>query len=137
MRIRYDDSAEIDIREFRDILERSTLGERRPIGSELVLSAMLKHADLVCTAWDQSKLVGVARSVTDFEYCCYLSDLAVDKAYQRRGIGKELIRMTQALLGTEASLILLAAPKAADYYPALGFEKHGSAWVIPSRKSID
>jgi predicted N-acetyltransferase YhbS len=94
---------------------------------------MLEHADLLCTAWDDSKLVGVARSVTDFEYCCYLSDLAVDKEYQRSGIGKELIRLTRSKLGGRAKIVLLAAPNAESYYGHIGFEPHQSAWTLPAR----
>ncbi len=100
------------------------MGERNRI------EAMLKHANLLCTAWDGEKLVGVARSVTDFEYCCYLSDLAVDEKYQRQGIGKELIRLTQSKLGDKAKIILLSAPKAEAYYPKIGFKPHRSAWVL-------
>ena len=87
-------------------------------------------ANLLCTAWDGGKLVGVTRSVTDFEFCCYLSDLAVDEAYQRQGIGRELVRLTQSRLGKRATIILLAAPKAEGYYPKLGFAAHRSAWVL-------
>ena len=93
---------------------------------------MLENADLLCTAWDNGKLVGVARSVTDFEYCFYLSDLAVDESYQKQGIGRELIRLTQSRLGAKAKLILLSAPAAVEYYPKLGFAVHPSAWVIPA-----
>lgn len=136
MSLQYVTSKPITVEDFRDLLIRSTLAERRPIEDEETLAAMLKHADILCTAWDDTKLIGVARSVTDFQYCCYLSDLAVDEAYQGSGVGKELIRQTQSLLGTRASLILLAAPKAVDYYPKLGFEKHNSAWVIGARTEI-
>ena len=82
------------------------------------------------------KLVGVARSVTDFEFCCYLSDLAVDQAYQKRGIGRELIRLTQSRLGKKAKLILLSAPKAEGYYPKIGFDQHRSAWVLAADKDL-
>lgn len=97
---------------------------------------MLKHANLLCTAWDGATLVGVARSVTDFEFCCYLSDLAVDEKYQRRGIGRELIRLTQSQLGPKAKLILLSAPDAETYYPRVGFDQHRSAWVITAAQSL-
>jgi ribosomal protein S18 acetylase RimI-like enzyme len=119
--------------EFVDLLRRSTLGERRPIDDPKCVAAMLKYGNLLCTAWDDSKLVGVARSLTDFEYCCYLSDLAVDKEYQRIGIGKGLIRLTQSRLGERAKIILLAAPMAEDYYRRIGFEAHRSAWILPAR----
>jgi predicted N-acetyltransferase YhbS len=122
--------------EFVDLLKRSKLAERRPIDSPNCIKAMLQHADLLCTAWDDSKLVGVARSVTDFEYCCYLSDLAVDREYQRIGIGKGLIRLTQSRLGAKAKIILLAAPDAETYYRHLGFEAHKSAWIWNSNRAL-
>jgi len=97
---------------------------------------MLRHSNLLCTAWDDGKLVGVARSVTDFEYCCYLSDLAVDKEYQRIGIGKGLIRLTQSRLGEKAKIILLAAPDAEGYYGHIGFEAHRSAWILNPNSAL-
>src|SRR5207249_11723604 len=117
MTIQYDTSRKITESQFIDLLKRSTLAERRPIEDSKCISAMLRHADLLCTAWDAEKLIGIARSVTDFEYCCYLSDLAVDAAYQRQGIGRALIALTQSCLGAKAKIILLAAPKSVAYYP--------------------
>jgi predicted N-acetyltransferase YhbS len=119
-----------------DVLRRSTLAKRRPIDNPECIEAMLRHANLLCTAWDEDRLIGVARSVTDFQYCCYLSDLAVDQAYQNLGVGKELIRLTKARLGPKANLILLAAPKAEGYYPKIGFEPHRSAWILPPQKTV-
>jgi len=118
------------VEEFIDLLKRSTLGERRPIEERERIEGMLANANLLCTAWDGEKLVGVARSVTDFVYCCYLSDLAVDEAYQKMGIGKGLIRETKSRLGPKAFIVLLSAPKAEGYYPKIGFEAHRSAWVL-------
>jgi len=126
----------ISSNEFVDVLRRSTLAERRPIDDAGCIEAMLRHADLLCTAWDEDRLIGVARSVTDFQYCCYLSDLAVDEAYQNLGVGKELIRLTKTKLGPKANLILLAAPKAEGYYPKIGFEPHRSAWIMPGQKPV-
>ena len=137
MDISYQHLRKITEAEFVDLLKRSTLSERRPIDDTNCIKAMLKHANLLCTAWDDAKLVGVARSVTDFEYCCYLSDLAVDKEYQRIGIGKGLIRLTQSRLGEKAKIILLAAPAAENYYGPVGFEPHRSAWVISARKALE
>lgn len=114
---------------FVDLLQRSTLAERRPVDDRDCVASMLKHADLMLTAWDQERLVGVARSVTDFSYCCYLSDLAVDQSYQRQGIGRELVRQTRLRLGPRCRIILLAAPQATTYYPHIGFEQHPSAWI--------
>ena len=117
------------VEEFRNVLIRSTLGERRPVDDPARLKNMVAHANLIVTARDAGKLVGVSRALSDFAYCTYLSDLAVDIDYQRQGIGKELIRQTK-LAAPEAKLILLSAPAAVDYYPKIGFTKHPSAWVL-------
>jgi ribosomal protein S18 acetylase RimI-like enzyme len=116
--------------QFIDVLRRSSLADRRPVDDPDCVAGMLRHADLVVTAWQNDQLVGVARSVTDFTYCCYLSDLAVDQGLQRAGIGRELIRKTREQLGARCTIILLSAPAATDYYPRMGFTRHASAWVL-------
>ncbi len=116
--------------QFIDVLRRSTLAERRPVDNQEQMEGMLSHADVLVTAWDADQLIGVARSVTDFSYCCYLSDLAVDRTYQKQGIGRELIRETRNQLGPGCNLILLAAPAAMNYYPHIGFKGHDSAWIL-------
>lgn len=136
MPIRYSSRQHISAFQFVDLLRRSTLAERRPVDDPACIDAMLKHGNLLCTAWDGELLVGAARSVTDFEYCCYLSDLAVDLSCQHRGIGRELIRLTQSALGPKAKVILLAAPRAEAYYPKLGFQPHRSAWIIPASQPL-
>jgi predicted N-acetyltransferase YhbS len=117
--------------DFRAVLVASTLGERRPVGDLSRLDAMLRHADIVMTARDGSRLVGVSRAVTDFSYCCYLSDLAVDVAYQRQGIGKRLIAETHRAAGETTTLILIAAPAAEGYYPRIGMKHLPQCWSIP------
>lgn len=119
----------LPVEEFRAVLVESTLGERRPIDRPAALAKMLAHADLIVTARDAGRLVGVARSLTDYAYCCYLSDLAVARSHQRLGLGRRLIEATLAALEPGAKLILLAAPAAVDYYPKVGFERHPSAWI--------
>lgn len=136
MTITYSSSRSITEAEFIDLLNRTTLGPRRPVNDPKSISAMLRHGNLLCTAWDGDKLVGIARSVTDFEFCCYLSDLAVDESYQKRGIGKELIALTKSRLGSKAFIVLLAAPKAEGYYPKIGFDAHRSAWVLLAEKAL-
>jgi predicted N-acetyltransferase YhbS len=116
--------------EFIDVLVRSTLAERRPVAEADTILAMLENADVVLTARLDGLLVGVARALTDYAYCTYLSDLAVDERHQRRGIGRELIRRTHAAAGLHTTLILLAAPKAQTYYPHVGMTRHESCWVI-------
>ncbi len=134
--IDYDVSTPLSPAIFIDLLRRSTLGERRPIDDAEAIAGMVANAGLTVTAWDGDLLVGVARSVTDFTYCCYLSDLAVDMAYQRQGIGVELIARTQAQLGPRCKIILLAAPAAADYYGYIGFEHHPRCWVLDREKKV-
>ena len=121
---------------FIDLLNRSTLGERRPVDDAEAIAGMVVNAGITATAWDGDKLVGVARSVTDFTYCCYLSDLAVDVAYQRQGIGVRLMDLTQEQLGPRCKLILLAAPAAAGYYGHVGFEHHPRCWVLDRNKRL-
>ena len=116
---------------FRDLLVASTLAERRPADDLARLDQMLRNADLVLTAREGPRLVGVARSVTDFAYCCYLSDLAVDAAWQRRGIGRRLIEETRARLGEQVTLLLVAAPAAEGYYPKIGMAPVPSCWSFP------
>ena len=91
---------------------------------------MLQYASVIVTARAEERLVGVARAISDFSYCTYLSDLAVDVDYQRRGIGRELIRRTHDAAGGHTSLILLAAPGARSYYPHIGMRAHDSCWVV-------
>lgn len=121
---------------FIDILNRSTLGERRPIADLECIESMIKNADIIVTAMVNEKIVGVARAVTDFGYCCYLSDLAVDLNFQHQGIGKKLIQKVKEQLGTKCKIILLSAPAAVEYYPKIGFVQHSSAWVLDSMKEI-
>lgn len=115
---------------FRDVLIASTLGVRRPVDDLERLDQMLRNADIVVTARDLGRLVGISRSITDFAYCCYLSDLAVDGAYQRQGIGKRLIDETHRVAGNCTNLILVAAPAAETYYPKIGMKHLASSWGI-------
>jgi len=120
---------DLDLDAVIELYRASTLGERRPVDDRDRMAAMLRHANLVVTAWDGNRLVGIARSLSDFAFCTYLSDLAVRTSHQRRGIGRELMRRTQRA-GGRAQIILLAAPQAVDYYPRVGFQHHPQAWVL-------
>ena len=130
MKIAYSSSTNISADQAIDLYIRSTLGERRPIHKRKAFENMYKYANLIISAWDGDKLVGIARSLTDFSYVAYLSDLAVDVQYQKQGIGKQLIEKTKSDLEPECMLVLLAAPKAREYYGPLGFEQHPSAWIL-------
>ena len=129
MDIVYAIEPELTVEEFIDVLRRSTLAERRPVDQIDRIDRMLKGADVIITARCNGLLVGVSRAITDFAYCTYLSDLAVDQEFQKRGIGRQLIDETHAAAGRETRLILLAAPKARTYYPHIGMESHDSCWI--------
>ncbi|HLB80834.1 MAG TPA: GNAT family N-acetyltransferase [Dongiaceae bacterium] len=117
--------------DFVNVLRRSGLAARRPVDDPARIARMVEHGNLVVAARDgDGLLVGVARSLTDFSFCCYLSDLAVDERFQGRGIGRELIRRTRAAAGPDATLILLSAPGAQSYYPHVGFEKADNCWIM-------
>ena len=121
---------DLDLDAVIDLYRASTLGQRRPVGDRARMGTMLRNANLVVSAWDATLLVGIARSLTDFSYATYLSDLAVRASHQRLGIGKELIRRTQQAGGPNARVVLLAAPAAVNYYPHIGFTQHPSAWTL-------
>lgn len=127
--VTYRTGNDIDLDEMIEVYVDSTLGERRPVGERDRMARMLVEANLVITAWDDESMVGISRSITDWVFCTYLSDLAVRSAYQGQGIGKELVRLTRQA-APQALLVLLAAPKAVDYYPKIGMTRHDSAWVL-------
>ena len=134
--ITYKTCNDLDLDAVIDLYRASTLGERRPIDDRERMAAMIRNANLVITAWDEDLLVGIARSLTDACYVTYLSDLAVRVSHQKQGIGKELIRRTQAAAGPQTMLLLLAAPAAEQYYPHIGFTHHPQAWMLKDGQSI-
>ncbi len=136
MELTYQAEANVTPEEFIDVLRRSTLSERRPVDEPETIQAMLGHADLMITARSGTLLVGISRAITDFAYCTYLSDLAVDVRFQKQGIGKELIRRTHEAAGLGTTLILLSAPKARSFYPHIGMTRHDSCWVIPRQTGV-
>jgi GNAT superfamily N-acetyltransferase len=133
--INYKTGNDLELDAVIELYRASTLGERRPVDDRERMAAMVRNANLVITAWDESLLVGIARSLTDFCYVTYLSDLAVRVSHQRRGIGKELIRRTQSATGPQTLLLLLAAPAAESYYPHIGFSHHPQAWMLTPGQS--
>jgi len=132
MVITYKTNAKLEAHELSDLFKSS--GIKRPVEDLNRVKNMIDNSNLLVTAWDGEKLVGVARALSDLSYCCYLSDLAVDKEYQNQGIGHELVNEIQKLIGDESNLVLLSAPEAMEYYPKIGFEKAGNAYVIYRKK---
>jgi len=136
MKIEYKTNTPITTEQFIECLKKSTLGERRPIENYDCINGMINNSNLVVSAWDNNKLIGIARSVTDFHYACYLSDLAVDKQYQKMGIGKQMQIITQDQLGPECNLILIAAPAANEYYKHIGFSQNERCWILQRDQKI-
>jgi N-acetylglutamate synthase-like GNAT family acetyltransferase len=132
MVISYKVNTKLEAHQLADLFASS--GIKRPLDDLNRIKQMIDHANLTITAWDGEKLVGVARAFTDYSYCCYLSDLAVDKEYQKQGIGHELVNEIQKQIGEESNLLLLAAQETMDYYPKIGFDRVGNAFLIPRKK---
>jgi predicted N-acetyltransferase YhbS len=134
--IEYRTGNDLDVDEVTELYKASTLGERRPIDERERFAGMIKNANLVVTAWDGKLLVGIARSITDFNFFTYLADLAVRVSHQKQGIGKELTRRTQALGGPKTNLLLLAAPAAEKYYSHIGFTHAPQAWLLRAGEQV-
>jgi GNAT superfamily N-acetyltransferase len=134
--IQYRVGNNLDLDQVIELYKASTLGARRPVDDRPRFAAMLKHANLVITAWDDDLLVGISRSITDFVYITYLSDLAVRVSHQKQGTGKELIRQTQLYSGPQTTILLLAAPAAEKYYPHIGFTHHPQAWLLKGDEEL-
>lgn len=121
--------------EFIDILNRSTLAERRPAKERARIEKMLANADIIVTARDTAgRLIGVSRCISDFAFCCYCSDLAVDKAFQGKGVGKRLLDESAKAAGEYAHFLLLAAPGAISYYEHIGMRRLDVAFDRPDWK---
>ena len=133
--IGYRDDIRPELDQAIELYRASTLGERRPIDDRARFATMLANANLTITAWDGALLVGISRCVSDFAWTTYLADLAVRASHQRQGIGKELMRRTQAA-APQAKLLLLAAPAAEKYYPHVGFEHFPQAWMLREHQRV-
>ncbi|MDR6721743.1 GNAT superfamily N-acetyltransferase [Paenibacillus amylolyticus] len=129
MDILYKMNADLKTEDVQNVFRSS--GIKRPVDDGNRIQRMIENATLTVSAWHGDKLIGLARAITDFSYCCYLSDLAVSKEYQRNGIGRQLIERVRSHLGEEVALLLLSAPTAMEYYPRLGFEQTEKAFLIP------
>ncbi len=136
MSIEYKINAPVSSDQFIDLLRRSTLAERRPVHDRECMAGMIANSNLIVSAWKEGALVGIARSVTDFHYACYLSDLAVCASLQKMGIGKQLQSITQAQLGPHCKLILIAAPAANAYYERIGYTNNPRCWVLERAASL-
>lgn len=136
MNIDYNINKPITTDQFIALLSASTLGKRRPLNDRACMEGMITNSNLTVSAWHDDQLVGIARSMTDFHYACYLSELAVSLDYQQAGIGKQLQTLTQQQLGPRCKLILIAAPAANEYYEHLGYTHNPRCWVLDRESTI-
>ena len=109
-------------------------GLKRPYNDLERMGKMLDQADVLISCWDGDRVVGVARAITDYCYCCYLSDLAVVKEYQKRNIGKDLVQLLQETLGDQVAIVLLSSEEALAFYPQIGFEQANNAFRIARKR---
>ncbi|MCL4336561.1 MAG: GNAT family N-acetyltransferase [Candidatus Thermoplasmatota archaeon] len=128
----YEKKGTVNANELSELFKKS--GINRPYEDLDRMQRMIENSDMLVTARIDGQLVGIARSLTDYSYCCYLSDLAVDKKYQKMGIGKEMVHRTREQLSEEVSLILLSAETALNYYPKIGFDRVDNAFVIKRKR---
>jgi GNAT superfamily N-acetyltransferase len=129
MHIHYRKDTVPAIKDIIELYDNAVL--KRPTGDPGRIAKMYENSNLVVSAWDGDKLVGIARSLTDYCFCCYLSDLAVCKDYQTAGIGRQLVALTQERIGPQTMLLLLSAPSAMEYYPKIGMTKLDNAFYFP------
>lgn len=134
--ITYRHGKTLEVDAIIELYRASTLGARRPVDDRERMSAMLRNATLIVTAWDGGTVVGIARALSDFAYCTYLADLAVRLSHQRQGIGRELIRQVQQAGGAQTNLFLFAAPGAVEYYGHVGFAQHPSGWMLAAGATV-
>jgi len=132
MPVIYKDTKDVSAEEVARLFFKS--GINRPHEDLERIRRIIDNSDIIITAWVDERMVGVARALTDYSYCCYLSDLAVDADFQRSGIGRKMVEIVREKIGDECSLILIAAPNAADYYPKIGFERTDKAFLIKRKK---
>ena len=130
MSIEYKINTPVSADQFINLLRESSLGERRPIEDRECMEGMVENSNLMVTAWEGEELIGIARSMTDFHYACYLSDLAVDKKHQNAGIGRKLIEITREQSGQKCRVILISAPAADSYYRHIGFTRNQRGWIL-------
>lgn len=132
MNITYRNNKDVNLEDVIRVFKNS--GIMRPTDHPERIQTMINHADILFTAWLGDRMIGIARALTDWSFCCYLSDLAVDKDVQKSGIGRELIARVREEIGEDVALILLAAPSAMAYYPKVGFEKIENGFIIKRKK---
>lgn len=120
-------SERLTMAEYIDFLKRSDLGAQYPLERfETRVARVLQNASISLAARDaDGRLVGVLLGLTDFAYWLFVTDLGVDRAYARQGIGTRLMRAAHEAAGgeKEIAVYLVANENAVPFYEKLGMEK--------------
>ncbi|HEY3251903.1 MAG TPA: GNAT family N-acetyltransferase [Ignavibacteria bacterium] len=132
MVITYKVNAKPEAHQLAELFAKS--GIKRPVDDLNRIKTMIDNSNLMVTAWDGEKLVGSARAITDFGFYCYIADLAIDKEYQNHGIGHELVNEVIKQAGDECTMVVISPPETMEYFPKIGFERCGDAFIIPRKK---
>lgn len=125
---------DLGVEAFQQVLMQSGLAAIRPVNDVARLQAMLASADLLVTArlvQPDRQLVGIARSISDFSWCAYLSELAVAASAQGLGIGKGLLSETRRILGPGVALVLSSVPEAVGFYERAQMQRIADAFWYP------
>ncbi|AZB16979.1 GNAT family N-acetyltransferase [Chryseobacterium indologenes] len=120
----------IEIKTIKDLFFMSDYLPISNMNDDLRLQKMFDNANLVVSAWSENKLVGIARSLCDFSYCCYLSDICVNKEFRHLNIGKRLIEITREHAGKECKIILHSSEDALNFYDKIGMKRISEAFII-------
>lgn len=92
---------------------------------------MLRHTDVALCAWDSEQLVGFGRVLTDFVYRATIWDVIVDKAYQKYGIGTEIVQRILNHPRLKKVELFWLCTRRPGFYEKLGFsskEQTGMVW---------
>ncbi|MBQ1385903.1 MAG: GNAT family N-acetyltransferase [Erysipelotrichales bacterium] len=113
--------------EYIDFLKRTDLGSQYPKERfEERIERLLKNASVSLTVRNEKgQLIGVLLGLTDFAYWLYITDLGVDRMYERKGIGRKLIKTALERAGGEKDIAvyLIANEKAVPFYEKCGMKK--------------
>ncbi len=120
-------SEKLTAEEYIDFLKRTDLGSQYPKERFAErIPRLLENASISLAARnDENRLIGVLLGLTDFAYWLYVTDLGVDRDYERQGIGRSLMKQAHELAGGEKDIAvyLIANEDAVPFYEKLGMKR--------------
>jgi len=94
---------------------------------------MLRHTDVAVTAWDGDLLIGFGRVLTDYVYRATIWDVIVDKAYQRQGIGADIVQRILNHPRLKKVELFWLCTRMPGFYEKLGFSSKEQTGMVRSR----